>query len=63
LFAEFAPDGASMCAGLELHRYSVEEIVERVGVDFVLIEQERYNFISPFGDIRPYIYILFKRSK
>ncbi len=63
LFAEFAPDGASMCAGLELHRYSVEEMVERVGVDFVLIEQERYNFISPFGDIRPYIYILFKRSK
>ena len=28
LFAEFAPDGASMCAGLELHRYSVEEIVD-----------------------------------
>jgi len=63
LFAEFSPDGASMCAGLELHRYSVEEMVERAGVDFVLIEQERYNFISSFGDIRPYIYILFKRSK
>ncbi len=63
LFAEFAPDGASMCAGLELHRYSVDEMVQRIGVDFVLIDQEEYDFINPFGDRRPYIYVLFKRYK
>ena len=63
LFAEFAPDGASMCEGLELHRYSVDEMFQRVGVDFVLIDQEEYDFINPFGDRRPYIYVLFKRSK
>ena len=63
LFAEFAPDSASMCAGLELHRYSIDEMIERVGVDFLLLKHERYDYINPFGDRRPYIYALFKRSK
>ena len=63
LFAEFAPDSASMCAGLELHRYSIDEMIERVGVDFLLLKHERYDYINPFSDRRPYIYALFKRSK
>jgi len=63
LLAEFAPDGAPKCAGLDLHRYSTEEMTERIGPDFDLIQEERYVFINPFGDPRPYTYALFQRTK
>ncbi|SDB42502.1 Methyltransferase domain-containing protein [Desulfonatronum thiosulfatophilum] len=61
LLAEFSPDGAPRCAGLDLHRYSAEEMAYRLGSQFTLIRQERFNYISPFGDQRPYIYALFQR--
>lgn len=61
LLAEFSLDGAPKCAGLELHRYSAEEMAERIGEDFALAKAERYTFINPFGDQRPYVYALFKR--
>lgn len=63
LLAEFAPDGAPKCAGLELHRYSKEEMQERLGSDFTLIRDERYVFLNPFGDPRPYTYALFQKNK
>lgn len=61
LLAEFAPDGAPKCAGLELHRYSVEEMSARLGADFSMVEQERYVFVNPFGEPRPYNYALYLR--
>lgn len=61
LLAEFATTGAQKCAGLELHRYSIEEMTLRMGKDFELIKHEEYIFINPSGDTRPYIYGLFKR--
>jgi SAM-dependent methyltransferase len=63
LMAEFSNDGASKCAGLDLHRYSVEEMTERIGPDFTLMNEERYVFINPSGDPRPYIYALYKRTQ
>jgi hypothetical protein len=63
LLAEFAPDGASKCAGLDVHRYSAEELAERIGAEFLLIRQERYVFITPAGDPRPYTYALFQRRE
>lgn len=63
LLAEFATDGAPKCAGLDLHRYSVEEMTERIGHEFTLLREERYTFINPFGDPRPYVYALYKRNK
>lgn len=62
LFAEFALDGTPKCAGLELHRYSVKELVERLGEGFELIESENYNYINPAGDTRKYIYALFRKT-
>jgi len=61
LLAEFSTTGAPKCAGLELHRYSVEEITERMGSEFVLIKHEDYTYINPFGDPRPYIYALYQK--
>ncbi len=61
LFSEFSPVGAPKCAGLKLHRYSVEEFSERLGSAFMLIDHFDHTYINPAGDPRPYIYALFKR--
>jgi SAM-dependent methyltransferase len=61
LLAEFSLAGAQKCAGLELHRYSIEEMLMRLGNDFALIASEEHTYINPFGQPRPYIYGLFRK--
>lgn len=62
LLAEFSTTSAPMCAGLELHRYSIDEMTERMGAGFELIKYEEYTFINPSGDPRPYIYALYRKN-
>jgi hypothetical protein len=61
LLAEFSTAGAPKCAGLELHRYSIEEMTERMGENSELVKHEKYTYINPFGDPRPYIYALYRK--
>ena len=61
LLAEFAADGAARCAGLEVRRYTLAEMVERLGAGFELVGNEDYTYINPSGEARPYIYALFRR--
>lgn len=63
IFAEFSKKGATKCAGLTIHRYSIEELSERLGESFTPISHFDYTFINPNGDPRPYIYALYKREK
>ena len=60
IFAEFSKTGAPKCAGLTLHRYSVEELSEKLGSSFKLISHFDYTYINPNGDPRPYVYALFE---
>jgi SAM-dependent methyltransferase len=62
MFAEFSRTGAPKCAGLTLHRYSIEELSERLGSSFKLVSHFDYTYINPHGDPRPYIYALYKRE-
>lgn len=62
LLAEFSTEGARMCAGLELHRYSVEEMAERLGPGFERVEHEHYTYVNPAGEPRPYVYALFRKA-
>lgn len=62
LLAEFAAHGAPRCAGLDVHRYTVEEVAQRLGPEFELVWTEDYTFINPAGDPRPYVYALFRRA-
>ena len=62
IFAEFSKKGATKCAGLTIHRYSIEELSERLGESFTRISHFDYTFINPNGDPRPYIYALYKRE-
>ena len=63
LFAEFSLIGAPKCAGLTLHRYSINELSLNLGSSFELVSNFDHTYISPFGDQKPYIYALFKREK
>ncbi len=63
LFAEFSKAGAPKCAGLTVHRYSLEELSAKLGASFKLISQFDYTYLTPHGDPRPYIYALYRREK
>ncbi len=63
IFAEFSKTGALKCTGLTLHRYSIEEISGYLGSSFKIVSHFDYTYINPFGDPRPYIYVLYKREK
>jgi SAM-dependent methyltransferase len=62
LLAEFSLSGAPQCAGLPVHRYSVDEFGMRLGPDFKLLRQSDYTFTNPAGAPRPYLYALYQRQ-
>jgi hypothetical protein len=62
LLAESSIRGARTCAGLELHRYSIGEMTERIGKSFELVRNEEYTYINPLGEPRPYIYALYRKT-
>ena len=62
VFAEFSKSGAEKCAGLALHRYSLEELSGRLGASFTLVSHFDYTYINPHGDPRPYVYALYRRE-
>lgn len=62
ILAEYSLDGAAKCAGLDVHRYSMEMLAEKLGNDFQLVESFEHTYTMPSGDLRPYIYTLFYRS-
>jgi len=62
IIAAFSLEGAPTCSGLPVFRYNQEMLQERLGNDFVLQKAFDYNFITPSGSERAYIYTLFKRK-
>jgi ubiquinone/menaquinone biosynthesis C-methylase UbiE len=62
LLAEFSESGAPRCAGLDVRRYSVDEMIVRLGGEFTLVGAEDYTFVNPAGAPRPYVYALFQRT-
>ena len=61
LLAEFSTSGATECAGLKVHRYSLEEMQQRLGLEFTLQAHEFYTYTTPNQEARPYLYALFQR--
>jgi hypothetical protein len=61
LLAEFSTTGAMQCAGLKVHRYSLDEMVEKMGGNFELVKSENHTYMNPFGDSRHYVYALFEK--
>ena len=62
LLAEYNLDGATVCAGLPVHRYSEEQLSSNLGQDYELIDSFNHVYIMPSGDKRSYIYTLFRKK-
>ena len=62
IIASFNMNGATTCSGLPIFRYDVESISSKLGNEFTLINSFDYNYTMPSGEIRPYIYTLFRRK-
>jgi len=62
LLAEFSESGAERCAGLPVRRYSLDDMNQRMLPGFTLIKHAHYDYITPVGGQRPYLYALYQRS-
>jgi len=62
IIAAFSLEGARKCSGLDVKNYDSKMLEEDLGEEFRLIQAFNYDYHMPSGDIRPYIYTLFKRE-
>jgi len=61
VIATFNLESATKCSGLTVHRYDETMLKEKLGDNFILIEAFDYAYTMPSGDLRKYVYTLFKR--
>ncbi len=62
IIAAFNLNGATKCSGLPVYRYDEKMLIEKMGNSFELIESFDFTYQMPSGDLREYIYTLFKRK-
>ena len=58
----FSIDGAQMCCGLNLRRYSEDMLVELLGENWQLLRSINHVYTNPGGGERPYISTVFQRK-
>ena len=63
VIATFAEDGALKCSGLDVRRYSLEELQETLGADFRLLQSFREEHQTPFNTNQSFIYAHFQIDK
>lgn len=61
LLAEFADHGVQRCAGLPVRRYSLADMNARMVPYFTLIKYADYDYVTPTGGQRPYLYALYQK--
>ncbi|MHB1312170.1 MAG: class I SAM-dependent methyltransferase [Gemmatimonadaceae bacterium] len=58
LVATFADDGPLRCSGLEVARYSVEQLHGVFGAEFQLVTSTREDHVTPSGGHQAFVYCL-----
>ena len=61
IIAAFSLQGAKRCSGLDIKNYDQNMLAKFLGQEFNLIEYFDYTYQMPSGELRPYIYTLFKK--
>ncbi len=56
IVATFAEDGPTQCSGLDVMRYSPQQLHAQFGDAFALLRQEREEHHTPFGTRQKFIY-------
>lgn len=62
IIAAFSLKGAKRCSGLDIKNYDQNMLVKFLGKEFNLTEYFDYTYKMPSGELRPYIYTLFKKT-
>jgi EEF1A lysine methyltransferase 2 len=63
IIAVFSLEGAKKCSGLDVKNYDHNMIEEYLGQDFKSLNHFPYLYKMPSGDLRPYVYSLFQRTR
>jgi hypothetical protein len=61
--AAFGPNGPLKCSGLDIVRYSAENLAKELGPGFRLEKQSFETHATPFSTTQEFLYALFSRSK
>jgi ubiquinone/menaquinone biosynthesis C-methylase UbiE len=56
IVATFAPDGPDQCSGLNVVRYSEDDLHNEFGDDFEMVDSTRETHHTPFGTEQKFIY-------
>ncbi len=62
IIAAFSLKGARKCSGLDIKNYDQNMLANFLGNEFNLTEYFDYTYKMPSGELRPYIYTLFKKT-
>lgn len=62
IIATFASDGPAKCSGLDVCRYSAEELQRELGAGSTLVAARREEHRTPGGVIQPFQWTLFRRT-
>ena len=62
ILATFAADGPAKCSGLDVVRYSADDLAAEMGASFQLLASEREEHRTPSGAVQPFTYCLFRQS-
>jgi hypothetical protein len=57
ILATFAADGPEYCSGLPVSRYGPDELARALGGDFVILDAEREEHVTPGGVIQPFTWV------
>jgi ubiquinone/menaquinone biosynthesis C-methylase UbiE len=61
IIATFAVDGPQQCSGLDVRRYSPEELLAELGSGFELLETVNETHQTPFGTEQKFIYCVCRK--
>lgn len=59
--ATFASDGPTQCSGLDVVRYSPEEVLAELDLDLHEVASGRYLHTTPSGSVQPFSWIVARR--
>jgi ubiquinone/menaquinone biosynthesis C-methylase UbiE len=58
IIASFGPQGPARCSGLEVVRYSPDDLHSEFGSAFQLLESTKEDHRTPAGKVQPFVYCL-----
>ena len=63
IIATFAANGPEQCSGLPVARHSAAALSLRLAEGFDLIEAFGHDHVTPWGDVQPFTYAIFRRRQ